>query len=100
MAAAPRPSLPPPIFAPSPPSRLLGRLADALRSRGYVASIRQAYVDWVRRYILFHGKRHPQEMGAVEVTPKRGQRTFSSPFSEPTTRRRSSATQRAKFSSR
>jgi integron integrase len=38
-----------------------------LRTRGYVASLRQAYVEWVRRYILFHGKRHPQEMGAAEV---------------------------------
>src|SRR5947209_14380290 len=46
---------------PAPPPRLLDRLTDALRSRGYVASLRRAYVDWVRRYILFHGKRHPQD---------------------------------------
>ena len=26
-----------------------------------------AYVDWARRFILFHGKRHPQELGALEV---------------------------------
>ena len=37
----------------------LARLTDALRTRGYVASMRQAYVDWARRVILFHGKRHP-----------------------------------------
>jgi integron integrase len=32
-----------------------------------VASLRQAYVDWARRYILFHGKRDPREMGPAEV---------------------------------
>jgi integron integrase len=47
---------------------LLDQLADALRTRGYVAALRQAYIDWVRRYILFHQVRHPQEMGAAEVT--------------------------------
>ncbi|MBI1914578.1 MAG: phage integrase N-terminal SAM-like domain-containing protein [Planctomycetes bacterium] len=56
---------------PSPTSpqspRLRDRLADALRSRGYVAALRQAYVDWARRYIFFHQVRHPQEMGAAEV---------------------------------
>jgi integron integrase len=53
--------------AACPPPRLLDRLTDALRTRGYVASIRQAYVDWTRRYILFHGKRHPQQMGPAAV---------------------------------
>lgn len=28
----------------------------------------QAYIDWARRFILFHGKRHPREMGVLEVT--------------------------------
>jgi len=27
----------------------------------------QAYIQWIRRYILFHGKRHPQEMGEAEI---------------------------------
>ncbi len=52
--------------APRPP-RLLDQLADALRTRGYVAALRQAYVDWARRYILFHHKRHPQELGTEAV---------------------------------
>jgi integron integrase len=46
---------------------LLDRLADALSCRGYVAALRQAYLDWARRYIVFHHVRHPQEMGAPEV---------------------------------
>ena len=35
--------------------------------RHYSIRTETAYVDWARRFILFHGKRHPQEMGAVEV---------------------------------
>jgi integron integrase len=38
-----------------------------LRTRHYSIRTEQAYLDWARRFILFHGKRHPQEMGAAEV---------------------------------
>ena len=51
--------------APAP--KLLDRLRDHLRTRHYSIRTETAYVDWARRFILFHGKRHPQEMGAVEV---------------------------------
>jgi hypothetical protein len=51
--ATPAPLSPQPTATSAPPPRLLDRLTDALRTRGYVASIRQAYVDWARRYILF-----------------------------------------------
>lgn len=47
------------------------RLLDQVRARSRVKrySLRtvQAYADWIRRFILFHGKRHPQEMGKTEV---------------------------------
>jgi hypothetical protein len=46
---------------------LLDRLADALRTRGCGAALRQAYVDWARRYIYFHQLRHPQELGTPQV---------------------------------
>jgi len=36
--------------------------------RHYSRRTEVSYVQWVRRYILFHGKRHPAEMGAVEVS--------------------------------
>ncbi len=39
-----------------------------IRLRHYSIRTEEAYVDWSRRYILFHNKRHPQEMGAEEVT--------------------------------
>ena len=48
--------------------RLLDQLAGALRTRHYSRRTEKAYVHWVRRYILFHGKRHPQELGAAEAT--------------------------------
>lgn len=48
--------------------KLIPRLREALRFRRYSLKTEKAYVQWVRRYIYFHGKRHPQEMGAVEVT--------------------------------
>jgi len=38
-----------------------------LRVRHYSLRTESIYVDWVRRYILFHGKRHPKDMGAEEV---------------------------------
>lgn len=47
--------------------RFLDQLRECLRARHYSLRTEDAYVDWVRRFILFHGKRHPQEMGAPEV---------------------------------
>jgi len=40
----------------------------ALRARHYSCRTEKAYVHWIKRYIFFHGKRHPAEMGAAEVT--------------------------------
>jgi hypothetical protein len=49
------------------PPKLLDRLRYALRTKHYSYRTEQAYVGWVRRFILFHGKRHPQEMGGTEI---------------------------------
>lgn len=48
--------------------RLLDRVREAIRLRHYSRRTEKAYVGWVRRYVLFHGKRHPAAMGAAEVT--------------------------------
>jgi integron integrase len=53
---------------PPRPPRLLDRVREAIRARHYSRRTEKAYVAWTRRYILFHGKRHPAEMGAAEVT--------------------------------
>lgn len=52
--------------APSQP-RLLDRLRNAIRTRHYSRRTEKAYVLWVRRFLAFHGMRHPDSMGAPEV---------------------------------
>ncbi|CAG0965154.1 hypothetical protein ANRL2_01199 [Anaerolineae bacterium] len=52
---------------PQPPRKLLDQLSDHLRTRHYSTRTEQSYVEWARRYILFHQKRHPKDMGAPEV---------------------------------
>ena len=44
--------------------KLLDQVRDKLRVKHYSIRTEQSYTDWIRRYILFHGKRHPSEMGA------------------------------------
>ena len=48
--------------------RLLEIVRSALRLRHYSIRTERAYVGWIRRYIYFHGKRHPAAMGASEVS--------------------------------
>lgn len=55
-----------PRIPPEPP-RLLDRIRIAIRSRHYSPHTEKAYVSWVRQYVLFHGKRHPSEMGVGEI---------------------------------
>jgi site-specific recombinase XerD len=47
--------------------KLLDRLREAIRVRHYSIRTEDAYAQWVRRFILFHDKRHPSTMGASEV---------------------------------
>jgi hypothetical protein len=56
----------PDATSPTKP-RLLDRVRDAVQTRHYSIRTEEAYVGWIRRYILFHGKRHPQEMGEPEI---------------------------------
>jgi integron integrase len=50
------------------PPKLLDRVRTAVRVRHYSRRTEQAYVDWIRRYILFHKKRHPSTMGTAEIS--------------------------------
>jgi len=55
--------------APVPPSpRLLERVRAAIRARQYSPRTEKAHVGWIKRYIFFHGKKHPDGMGTAEVT--------------------------------
>lgn len=51
----------------SKPPRLLDQVRDCLRARHYSLRTEQTYVHWIKRFILFHGKRHPRDVGAPEV---------------------------------
>jgi hypothetical protein len=47
------------------PPRLLDRVRTVLRTRHYSRRAESAYMGWIRSFILFHGKRHPDEMGTA-----------------------------------
>ncbi len=48
--------------------KLLDQVRDAIRLRHYSIRTEQAYTDWIRRFIVFHKKRHPGDMAEAEVT--------------------------------
>ena len=58
---------PPDTLPDVPKPRLLDRVRAALRVRHYSRRTEEAYVAWIRRFILFHGKRHPVELGGPGV---------------------------------
>ena len=47
--------------------KLLDQVRDVIRKKHYSLRTEQAYVDWIKRYIFFHNKRHPKEMAAPEI---------------------------------
>ena len=53
--------------SPPPPKRLLDQVRDAIRLKHYSYRTEQTYVQWIRRYILFHNKRHPDQMGVTKI---------------------------------
>ena len=57
----------PPGNVPGKP-RLLDQVRYLIRTKHYSIRTEQAYVQWIKRFILFHGKRHPSEMGEAEVS--------------------------------
>src|SRR3989338_11648347 len=54
-----------PSSAPKP--RLLDQVRQAIRTRHYSPRTEETYVGWIKRFIFFHNKRHPIEMGEAEI---------------------------------
>jgi integron integrase len=54
-------------MSPKPPVKLLDRVRQRIRLKGYSIRTEKAYSEWIKRYILFHNKRHPNEMGKQEI---------------------------------
>ncbi|OLD65040.1 MAG: integrase [Acidobacteria bacterium 13_1_40CM_2_68_5] len=57
----------PPTTNGSPPPKLLDRVRQEIRRRHFSPRTEEAYVAWIRRFILHHAKRHPADMGEREV---------------------------------
>jgi hypothetical protein len=57
----------PAASAPAQRPRLLDQLLERALQRGHRQDTAAAYVEWSRRYILFHGKRHPNQLGQAEI---------------------------------
>ena len=51
----------------SPPPKLLDQVVAKIRFKHYSRRTELSYAHWIKRYILFHGKRHPKDMGAPEI---------------------------------
>lgn len=49
------------------PKELLPQVREAIRVKHYSYRTEEPYVQWIRRYILFHDKRHPKDMGVPEI---------------------------------
>jgi len=56
-----------PTASVAPPVKLLDQVQARLRLKHYSLRTEAAYIGWIRRFILFHQKRHPKDMGKVEV---------------------------------
>jgi Phage integrase, N-terminal SAM-like domain len=50
-----------------PPPRLMEQVRGEIRARHYSRRSEDAYVHWIRRFIVFHGRRHPRELAAAEI---------------------------------
>ena len=50
-----------------PPQKLLDQVRDIIRLKHYSYKTEKSYVNWIKRYILFHNKRHPKEMAGKEI---------------------------------
>jgi hypothetical protein len=51
----------------APKVKLLDQVHQAIRARHYSKRTEQTYADWIKRFILFHAKRHPSEMAESEI---------------------------------
>ncbi len=56
-----------PVKIPDVPVKFLDCLRAFIRTEGLAYRTEQTYISWVRQFILFHNKRHPQEMGSTEI---------------------------------
>ena len=56
---------------PPPPRKLLDVVRETIRLKHYSYRTEQTYLDWIKRYLLFHQKKHPREMVGLIHSPIR-----------------------------
>ena len=56
-----------PVPIDSRSGRFLDALRADLRARGYAYATERTYLHWIKRYILFHNKQHPETLGKVDI---------------------------------
>lgn len=49
------------------PKKLLDQVRETLRTKHYSYRTEQTYIDWIKRYIIFHNKQHPKDLGVEEI---------------------------------
>lgn len=49
------------------PKKLLEQVSDLIRVKHYSCQTQKSYISWIKRYVLFHDKRHPKEIGSAEI---------------------------------
>src|SRR5690349_9684628 len=54
-------------FLPNPKLKLLDQVSEVMRFKHYSIRTEQTYREWIKRFVVFHQKRHPREMGAFEI---------------------------------
>jgi integrase len=55
-----------PVATPKP--KLLQQVRDAIRRKHFSPRTEESYVHWIKRFVFFHGKRHPLDLGEAQVT--------------------------------
>ncbi len=58
--------------------KLLDQVRNRIRCKHYSIRTEQAYIEWIRKFIFYHGKRHPAEMGENEIS--KGVKSPGSPY--------------------
>ena len=59
---------------PPTPPKLLDQVRALIRSKHYSRRTEESYVDWIERYVRFHGVRHPRELGTADIAAPRTSR--------------------------
>ena len=78
-----RPQTPLERFIPNPKLKFMEQCREVMRFRRLAYRSEQAYLEWIKRFILFQGKRHPKDMGE----PRSAVVIAASPCGRPTMRR-------------